>query len=66
MTHTEHDHHETPPGPSPFSDQEWARFQAEDRGAGAAVVGLMTGIFLIGLVLYIGVAVACWPIAHGG
>jgi hypothetical protein len=36
-----------------FSDAEWASFQADDRKAATAVVGLMASIFTIGLVLYI-------------
>ena len=35
-----------------FSDAEWARLQAEDFAAGKAVVVLMLGIFLTGVVLY--------------
>jgi hypothetical protein len=38
-----------------FSASEWDTLQAEDVQAGKAVVGLMVGIFSIGLVLYIGV-----------
>jgi hypothetical protein len=37
---------------SPFTATEIARFQREDRYAGGAVVGLMAGIFSIGVVLY--------------
>jgi hypothetical protein len=36
-----------------FSDAEWASFQADDKKAATAVVGLMASIFSIGLVLYI-------------
>lgn len=36
-----------------FPPDEWEQLQADDRHAGAAVLGLMTGIFSIGLILYI-------------
>jgi hypothetical protein len=35
-----------------FSDAEWDSFQADDKKAATAVVGLMASIFSIGLVLY--------------
>jgi hypothetical protein len=35
-----------------FSDAEWASFQADDKKAATAVVGLMGAIFSVGLVLY--------------
>jgi len=35
-----------------FSEPEWAQLQADDRHAGAVVLGLMTCIFAIGLILY--------------
>ena len=43
--------------PGPFSDAELELFHKEDRYAGGLVVGLMAGIFSIGLVLYITVAI---------
>ncbi len=46
--------------PTYFSDQEWADFQKSDRAAGGVVVALMTFIFSLGLVLYIGVASFVW------
>jgi hypothetical protein len=39
-----------------FADEEWQDLQAEDRHAGAAVVGLMASIFTIGLFIYSTVA----------
>ena len=38
-----------------FSAEEWNVLQSEDVRGGKAVVGLMVGIFSIGLLLYIGV-----------
>jgi hypothetical protein len=60
MSHPEHtDHHGDGHGAtttqSRFTDTEWDQFQADDRQAGGAVLGLMAGIFTIGLVLYFGV-----------
>jgi hypothetical protein len=52
-----HDH--TPPGPSPFPPEMVDAFRTDDKRAGAAIVLLMCGIFVIGLVLYLGV---CWSI----
>jgi hypothetical protein len=43
-----HDH----ANPLHFSEAEWAQLQADDRHGGAAVIGLMTVIFSIGLILY--------------
>jgi hypothetical protein len=43
--------------PSPFSDAELEVFHKEDRMGGGLVVGLMAGIFTIGLLLYITVAI---------
>jgi hypothetical protein len=39
------------PSPS-FSDAEWDNLRAEDYAGGKAVVMLMLGIFLTGVVLY--------------
>jgi hypothetical protein len=36
-----------------FPPDEWEQLQADDRHAGAVVLGLMTAIFTIGLILYI-------------
>jgi len=48
--------HEQPPAGQLFSDDEWQRLQTEDIQAGKAIVYLMSGIFVIGLVLYMIVA----------
>ena len=49
--------HATPSATSQphFSAEEWNVLQSEDVRGGKAVVGLMVGIFSIGLLLYIGV-----------
>jgi hypothetical protein len=39
-----------------FSDGEWQSLRTEDLSGAKAVVGLMMGIFIIGLVLYLFVA----------
>ncbi len=44
-------------GTLPFSEAEWKEFRQSDKGAGGAIVGLMTAIFLIGVVLYTVVAI---------
>jgi hypothetical protein len=41
----------------PFAEADWQTLQKDDRQAAAAVVGLMAGIFSIGLVLYLIVAI---------
>lgn len=43
-----------------FTDAELDRFRAEDFAAGKAVVSLMLGIFITGVILYS--IVACWVI----
>jgi hypothetical protein len=50
--------HEVPTGVLPYSESEWQTFREEDKMAGTRIVGLMVGIFLVGLVLYIGVAIS--------
>ena len=45
----------------PFSDADIVGFRKEDVLAGKMIVGLMTGIFLIGCVLYVLVAMTTWP-----
>ena len=45
------------PAASPFTDAQWHEFHESDKGAGAAVIILMSAIFSIGLVLYTIVAV---------
>jgi hypothetical protein len=42
----------------PFSDSEWEALRTEDKQGAAAVVGLMVGIFTIGLLLYLIVAMS--------
>jgi len=44
--------------PRPFSDAEWESLQTEDVHGAKMVVGLMSSIFTIGLLLYIGVCYA--------
>jgi hypothetical protein len=57
MTHADSPEHGQPAtsGQPHFTDAEWAALQADDRKAGQAVIGLMLGIFTIGLFLYLGV-----------
>jgi hypothetical protein len=43
-----------------FPDAEWQAFRREDKTAGQYIIGLMVSIFIIGLLLYIGVA---WSVA---
>jgi hypothetical protein len=40
-----------------ISDQEMERLHADDLQAGRVVVGIMTGVFLVGLLLY---SFICW------
>jgi len=67
-THGEHEHdhgHEhghTGHAPAPaadFSPQEVAELRKSDVQGAAAIVGLMAGIFSVGLVLYIIVLISC-------
>jgi hypothetical protein len=46
-----------------FPAAEWARLRQEDYAAAQHIVGLMLGIFGVGLLLYASVAwwVATWP-----
>jgi hypothetical protein len=46
-----------------FSAAEWETLKNEDLHAGKMVIGLMTSIFTIGVLMYIGVAVSVglWP-----
>jgi len=50
--------HGTSTGQPHFPAAEWEALQNEDIHAGKAVVGLMVGIFSIGLLLYIGVCIS--------
>ena len=54
--HTDHT-----PTAQPFSADELARLRRQDRQAGGVVAGLMTIIFLVGLVLYAAIAYVCVP-----
>ena len=38
--------------PNPFTPTEVALFQSEDRNAATAMIGLMVGIFMIGIAIY--------------
>jgi hypothetical protein len=63
-----HDHgiqHGATPGAmaSAFPYEEWLQFQRSDLGSAKVVVGLMAGIFTIGLLLYLSIAVICWEAA---
>jgi hypothetical protein len=40
-------------GATPFTAEDWLLFRSTDWTAGAYIVGLMAGIFTIGLVLYL-------------
>jgi hypothetical protein len=44
--------------PAPFSPEEIEQFQKNDKHAAAVIVGLMTSIFMIGLLLYSFVALS--------
>jgi hypothetical protein len=37
----------------PFTEAEWQQLQRDDIKAGGTVVGLMAGIFTLGLMLYL-------------
>ena len=56
--HHSHDHHSTTAGGPPpyFTEAEWEEFHHEDVKAGKAIVVLMSGIFTIGLFLYMAIA----------
>jgi len=54
MTHDEHAH-----APAfEFSDEEWQALKTEDASGARAVVGLMVGIFCVGVILYLIVALS--------
>jgi hypothetical protein len=58
MSHHTHHHGSTASvaaGGLPFSPAEVASFHAEDRKAAAGIIGLMVGIFLLGIALYLAV-----------
>jgi hypothetical protein len=50
-----------PARPLPFAPPEVAGLRAEDRAAATAIVGLMAGIFTLGLIGYL---VICFLAAH--
>jgi hypothetical protein len=52
-------HDQSSTGKAPFSDADIESFHVSDRHGAAAIVGLMAGIFSLGLVLYIIVALCC-------
>jgi hypothetical protein len=53
------DSHHTPVA-CPFGDAELQRLHKEDLAAATAVVSLMVGIFLVGVVLY---SIVAWAVA---
>jgi hypothetical protein len=53
-SHASHDPHRAV---AEWTAEEWEEFHKSDRGAGGAVVVLMTAIFSIGLVLYSVIAI---------
>jgi hypothetical protein len=55
--HHDHGHGAALPA-NPFPEAEWATLQKDDRQAAASVIGLMAGIFTVGLILYL--VVALW------
>jgi hypothetical protein len=59
----DHAVHPEPAAQTYFPAAEWQAMRAEDLQAAKHIVGLMAGIFIIGLFLYAGVAwwVATWP-----
>ena len=53
VSHHAIDRQSTDPVPGePFTSQEIAAFQADDRGAARAIVTLMTAVFTIGLIIF--------------
>jgi hypothetical protein len=50
-------HAHTTTADNPFTEAEWHDFHTADKGAGAAVIVLMTSIFTIGLFLYATIAI---------
>jgi hypothetical protein len=43
----------------PFSDAEWQSFRQSDMAAGRNIIILMTGIFVIGVILYAIIDLIC-------
>jgi hypothetical protein len=48
----EHSHASDVPGEELFPAREWREFREADKDAAKRIVLLMTGIFLVGIVLY--------------
>jgi hypothetical protein len=57
MTHSDSPHHTPPAEASPFTPAMVEAFHKDDRGAGAAIVLLMAGIFTLGLIGYLAIAI---------
>jgi len=62
MDHADHPEHGHAPGDplagqTVFPDEVWQELRAQDFAAAKYIVCLMLGIFVLGLLLYIGVAV---------
>jgi hypothetical protein len=62
MTHTGSPGHGAHDGPAPFPAAEVESFHAADRQATRNIIGLMGGIFTIGLLLY---ATVCYLVHIG-
>jgi hypothetical protein len=61
MTHAdEGSEHGVVMPPLPYSAEEWRGFRAVDKTAAAYIVGLMGGIFTVGLVLYL---IVLWSVS---
>jgi hypothetical protein len=45
----------------PFSEAEWRQFRDDDLTGAKAIVGLMAGIFVVGLLLYAAIAYVTAP-----
>ena len=61
--HVHHGHpaaHHHAPAVTPFGEAELQRLHHEDLGAATAVVSLMVGIFLVGVVLY---SIVAWVVS---
>lgn len=56
-SHTEHAELSKP---APFTEQQRAEFHKDDIEAGRMIVGLMGGIFTVGVILYAIVALVVW------
>jgi hypothetical protein len=55
----EHDHHDThAPPPIPFTPADEAAMRTDDVKAAKAIAGLTTGIFLVGIALYVTVLIS--------